>query len=354
MNNIIQDVIDSFIYFGYVIKSKSNFTTKNNSNNSNNIQYDMTLPSPSGQDRYKDFIDKIKHVIKRDDVKLPEEKQRQIHEPPLPPDPDKMTFMKFIKSKRFLEIIFLLGGASFISFYLRTLYFGKTIRAIEIPDGNLMTLVVRSNNYLKLKKQILHTQDPIFPGVDLTSIEIKASAFIEPHFTEPILTNKDVRMIQDGSFIVWTKGDIEIPRTAVALKSLIKDKELFMKFSTNAELDKYIKQISLFGPPLSPSLNKKLSAMHIIKSYDPTSLLQQWKKIYRIFKKEKEPVLKEDPDTIQLTGKERDQLIDLIILKGPNQDDIVHLFRKHKNNLYQLKFGLKQYSSSYIKSNKSH
>ncbi|EGC36046.1 hypothetical protein DICPUDRAFT_32436, partial [Dictyostelium purpureum] len=216
----------------------NNEPINNNKNNINNVE--------SKESYFIDLFKKKQHEI--------EDKFEQINEVINDESNDDATAIKktidILGRRRFYEILFLFGSASIISFALRTLYFGKTIRAIEIPDGNLTTLVLRSNSVKRLKKTILQNQPPIYPGVELNAEDIKASIFIDPHFTEPIVTNRDVRRIDDGGYVLWTKSDFEIPRTAVGLKSLMKDRDLFLRFSTDAEVDKLVRLISLFGPSL--------------------------------------------------------------------------------------------------------
>ncbi|GAM25714.1 hypothetical protein SAMD00019534_088890 [Acytostelium subglobosum LB1] len=251
-----------------------------------------------------------------------------------------------IKPKRLNEILLLLGGASLVSFAFRTMIFGKTIRAIEIPDGNLTTIVLRANRVSSLKKTILQHQPPIYPGVHLDVADIKASAFIDPNFTEPILTNRHVRLIDDGGYVIWTKADFEIPRQSVALKALIKDRELFMRYSQNAEIDRIIKLISLFGPPLSDykpsgSGSKSTNNSQHTSSSSSSSSPYSWRNIFKTPMPTDQELLEHDPSG-PLSQEIRDELISRLLLND-KADDIVQLYRKHQDDILMFKQQLVQY-----------
>ncbi|EGG21818.1 hypothetical protein DFA_01704 [Cavenderia fasciculata] len=262
-----------------------------------------------------------------------------------------------VSVKRVNEVIFLLGGASIISFALRTLFFGKTVRAIEIPDGNLTTIILRSNTIKSLKKSILQNSDPLFPGVSLTADDIKTSAFVDPIFTEPILTNNHVRQIQDGAYIVWTKADYEIPRTSVALKSLIKDRPVFDRLRLQSEMDKIIKLISLLGPSLT---DKQIELHHFRRVTAPSlwhRIKRWWNNRSNVHTQQYHPdmpinyqeIVMND-HTNPLTLRERDELIHLMLIgKG---DPIFDLYRKHQYNIIEFKKQLKSWIHQYNTNNK--
>ncbi|EAL62322.1 hypothetical protein DDB_G0290201 [Dictyostelium discoideum AX4] len=288
---------------------------QNQSNNDNNVQSKTQTIKSLIKSKQKETATKIKQI---NDV---------MNDETLDEDTIITKTIDILGKKRFYEILFLLGSASIISFALRTMYFGKTIRAIEIPDGNLTTLIVRSNSVKRLKKTILQNQPPIYPGVELSDEDIKASAFIDPHFTEPIVSNKDVRRLEDGGYLLWTKSDFEIPRTAVGLKSLMKDKDLLNEHIKNAEVDKLIRLISLFGPSL------------ILKP--PSTLKLLLLKYQFITPTEQDRIIMDTTEPLSI--KERDELISIVISNSNDREQIFNLYHKYHNDVIQFKQNLKKW-----------
>ncbi len=103
---------------------------------------------------------------------------------------------------------------------------GKTIRTIEYPDGDLVTVNIRSNNVSSLKNavssrnskqntavpmpltrlQILKGQTPIYPGVELREDEVQHLVrWSAPCFTEPIASRRDMKLIPDGGWVFWSR-----------------------------------------------------------------------------------------------------------------------------------------------------
>jgi len=116
-----------------------------------------------------------------------------------------------------------LGGASIVFHGIKTYVFGKLVRTIEYPDGEMVSIIIRRNNLEKLKTEIIRHQPALFPGVELSSSDVKyLSRWTPPHFTEPCLKNKDLKMIPDGGVVFWSRFD-PIPKRGVTLD--IKDKD---------------------------------------------------------------------------------------------------------------------------------
>ncbi|EFA76344.1 hypothetical protein PPL_10109 [Heterostelium album PN500] len=312
------------------VKKKSTNTTTIDSSGT------TSTDSPTGSS----LIDRVESMLGIDDVD----------------EDDKLIGSLFnIKPKRLNEVIFLLGGASLVSFALRTFLFGKTIRAIEIPDGNLTTFVLRNNRVTSLKRTILQNQPPLYPGVTIGVDDIKASAFIDPNFTEPITSNRDVRKLQDGGYVVWTKADFEIPRTSVALKALIKDRDLFIKYSNNSELDKIIRLISQFAMSDQSFIDNTETAGSNNNSNGGFKLynILLWftNSIKDTIFTKKNGDYKPNLDLQEpLSTDARDELImRLLTQRG---DDIIQLYRKYQHDINLFRYHLSHYYQTKCNINK--
>ncbi|KAM9996288.1 hypothetical protein ACTFIY_002472 [Dictyostelium cf. discoideum] len=131
-----------------------------------------------------------------------------------------------------------MGGSSIVFHSMKTFIFGKLVRTIEYPDGEMVSIVIRTNNLNRLKNEIIKQQPALFPGVELDFSDVKyLSRWTPPHFTEPCIKNKDLKMVPDGGVIFWSRFD-SIPKRGVTLD--IKDKE-------NIKLDQAIQYVSKLG-----------------------------------------------------------------------------------------------------------
>jgi hypothetical protein len=104
---------------------------------------------------------------------------------------------------------------------IRPSLFGKVLRAIEYPDGELRTLKIHRMNRQRLQSLIAELQPPPFPTAYVQPEDIKQiSVFTSPHFTEPVVTDRDVSAIPDNSWLLWSKESFEddpIPTKGVKL-----------------------------------------------------------------------------------------------------------------------------------------
>uniref|UniRef100_A0A7S0ZDD5 Uncharacterized protein n=1 Tax=Timspurckia oligopyrenoides TaxID=708627 RepID=A0A7S0ZDD5_9RHOD len=97
------------------------------------------------------------------------------------------------------------GGSSIVAGFLRSVLTGKTYRVIEYPDGNLKTFKLRINSLSRLKSLIADAQPPPYPTLYLTAKDIQQVVlFTPPFFTEPILSDSDLRKVPDGSWLIWS------------------------------------------------------------------------------------------------------------------------------------------------------
>lgn len=117
----------------------------------------------------------------------------------------------------------LLGGSSIVFNVIKSYIFGKPLRCIEYPDGDLATIKLFSMSISSLRQRIAQAQPPPFPTVVLRGDDVKqVSVFYAPIFTEPVRTNADVRALPDASWLFWSLVSPEeaiIPRRGVKLES---------------------------------------------------------------------------------------------------------------------------------------
>lgn len=173
--------------------------------------------------------------------------------------------------KRTSDYIILLGGASIISYAVRTRFLGKMLRAVEVPEGNLSTIIIRTNTLKALKEAIIKDQPPLYPGVELRGEDIRTSVFQAPHFTEKLGPSSRFRTLEEGSYILWTKMDLDIPQTGIDLRSF--SKETFLKLAADKAKDEAIQAIihDLVTP------KKKVSWMEQKKQKIRNKLLVLWR-----------------------------------------------------------------------------
>eukprot|EP00188_Purpureofilum_apyrenoidigerum_P000690 Plantae.Rhodophyta-Purpureofilum_apyrenoidigerum.ctg13227.p1 GENE.Plantae.Rhodophyta-Purpureofilum_apyrenoidigerum.ctg13227~~Plantae.Rhodophyta-Purpureofilum_apyrenoidigerum.ctg13227.p1 ORF type:complete len:230 (+),score=31.83 Plantae.Rhodophyta-Purpureofilum_apyrenoidigerum.ctg13227:158-847(+) len=114
------------------------------------------------------------------------------------------------------------GGSAIVFNFLRTYVFGKVLRTVEYPDGDLSSIKMHRSNLERLKTVIAKAQPPIFPTAYLSSKDVKQVVlWTPPHFTERIICDSDVYNIPDGSWLLWSKfseSDRPIPRRGVKLE----------------------------------------------------------------------------------------------------------------------------------------
>lgn len=198
------------------------------------------------------------------------------------------------------------------------------LRAVEVPDGNLSTIIVRSNSLKALKESIIKVQPPLYPGVYLTWGDIKASVYTAPHFAEPVETNWKCRCLEEGSYILWTKMGFDIPKNGIDLRSF--SKETFAKMAADKEKDDAILSIT----------------HHTITADKRVSLIDRLRKF--LVKKWNKPTEGEATETLMqvlfpvvrrrelndITQEERSEVVEILI-DGVDKD-IVSLASKYKGD----------------------
>lgn len=104
----------------------------------------------------------------------------------------------------------LVGGSSIVFNAIRSRIFGKVLRAVEYPDGDLKSVKIYRMNLYRLKSLIADTQPPPFPTAFLEPEDIKQiSVFTSPHFTEPVRNDSDVSTLPESSWLFWSKDSYE-------------------------------------------------------------------------------------------------------------------------------------------------
>lgn len=115
----------------------------------------------------------------------------------------------------------MVGGSSIVFNAIRSRIFGKVLRAVEYPDGDLHSVKIYRMNLYRLKTLIAHNHPPPFPTAFLQSGDIKQiSVFTPPHFTEPVLNDSDVSALPENAWLFWSKDDVNeepIPSRGVKL-----------------------------------------------------------------------------------------------------------------------------------------
>lgn len=113
------------------------------------------------------------------------------------------------------------GGSSIVFNLIRSRIFGKVLRAIEYPDGELHHVKIYRSNLYGLKSLIADTQPPPYPTAFVEPEDIKqVSVFTSPHFTEPVTTDSDVSSLPENAWLLWSKDTMEedpIPTRGVKL-----------------------------------------------------------------------------------------------------------------------------------------
>lgn len=115
----------------------------------------------------------------------------------------------------------LVGGSSIVFNAIRSRIFGKVLRSVEYPDGELHSVKIYRSSIYRLKTLIAETQPPPFPTAFLEPEDIKQiSVFTSPHFTEAIVSDSDVSALPDNAWLLWSKDSIDdapIPTRGVKL-----------------------------------------------------------------------------------------------------------------------------------------
>lgn len=115
----------------------------------------------------------------------------------------------------------LVGGSSIVFNAIRSRIFGKVLRTVEYPDGELHSIRIYRMSLYRLKTLIADTQPPPFPTAFLEPADIKQVAmFTSPHFTEPILHDSDVSALPENAWLFWSTDAFEesaIPTRGVKL-----------------------------------------------------------------------------------------------------------------------------------------
>lgn len=113
------------------------------------------------------------------------------------------------------------GGSSIVFNAIRGTIFGKILRAVEYPDGDLRTIKIRRMNLHRLQTLIADVQPPPFPTAFVAPEDVRQIAiFTSPHFTEPVTTDADVSAIPDNAWLFWSKesyDDDPLPTKGVKL-----------------------------------------------------------------------------------------------------------------------------------------
>lgn len=113
------------------------------------------------------------------------------------------------------------GGSSIVFNVIRSRIFGKVLRTIEYPDGDLHSIKIYRMTRYRLQSLIADTQPPPFPTAFLQPEDIKQIAvFTSPHFTEQLNADADISALPDNAWLFWSKDSYDenpIPMRGVKL-----------------------------------------------------------------------------------------------------------------------------------------
>ena len=102
-----------------------------------------------------------------------------------------------------------------VSHSLRTVVFGKRLNTIEYPQlERPVTVILRWPTIDALRRVIARETSHMYCAQSETiPTDVKTMAvFSVPHFTQPLVSNKDVRIaLFDRSWIMWTRSNKPIP-----------------------------------------------------------------------------------------------------------------------------------------------
>jgi hypothetical protein len=171
----------------------------------------------------------------------------------------------------------MVGGSSIVFNIIRSRLFGKILRAVEYPDGDLHTIKIHRMNRYRLQTAIAEAQPPPYPTAFVRPEDVRQiSIFSSPHFTEPILTDAEVSAVGDNSWLFWSKNSYEeepIPIKGVKLDGSHIKKNEPKPVATVADIVLQDRAISLATRILRAS---KLAKGGSVASLPASSRFSQW------------------------------------------------------------------------------
>jgi hypothetical protein len=172
----------------------------------------------------------------------------------------------------------MVGGSSIVFNIIRTRLFGKILRAVEYPDGDLHTVKIHRMNRYRLQSVIAEAQPPPYPTAFVRPEDVRQiSVFTTPHFTEPILTDPDVSALADNSWLFWSKNSYEedpIPIKGVKLDGSHIKKSESKPVATVADIVLQDRAIAIAGRILrSSKLSNKSGSGTVLSA---SSRFSQW------------------------------------------------------------------------------
>ncbi|KAF0976266.1 hypothetical protein FDP41_004941 [Naegleria fowleri] len=106
------------------------------------------------------------------------------------------------------------GGSAFSFHSTKMFVYGKYVRVIEYPFGDMRTIRLNINSYEHLKKRIAEAH-----GLDTSSIQ-QVHRYEENWWTEKINDNEDVRSLKEYHILLWSRSTGHIPTRNVNLKEI--------------------------------------------------------------------------------------------------------------------------------------
>jgi len=128
-----------------------------------------------------------------------------------------------------------LGGSAIVFTAVKNFIFGKTLKTVEYPTGNLKTVAIRFATVNAIKRAIAEVN-----GIeDYTDIK-QIYKYEDNYWTEPVLTSNDVRNMNDFAWVIWTKSFGKLPSKGVNLKEINAEAEQLLAASQTGTVDKVL------------------------------------------------------------------------------------------------------------------
>ncbi|KAL0491221.1 translocase subunit SecA [Acrasis kona] len=124
-----------------------------------------------------------------------------------------------------------IGGSAIVFTAIKNFVFGKTLKTVEYPSGNMKTISVRFASVHSIKKRIAVVNDLGDHGV------IKQLYKWEDNYwTEELVTSNDVRNMNDFAWVLWTRSTGRLPPKGVNLKEMNAEAELLLAASRDGNV----------------------------------------------------------------------------------------------------------------------
>jgi hypothetical protein len=132
------------------------------------------------------------------------------------------------------------GGSAIVFTAVKNFIFGKTLKTVEYPTGNLKTIAIRFATINSVKKGIASVNGiddhmdikQVYKWYVLPTIVIFITTDREDNYwTEQLITSADIRNMNDFAWIIWTRSYGKLPTKGVNLKEINTEAEQLLAAS---------------------------------------------------------------------------------------------------------------------------